>query len=292
VRDRTIAIAACAEAGDLDIDAPSLRSALAERGIEAQTAIWDDPRVDWLAYELVIVRSTWDYPRHRDAFVAWAQGLPRVLNSAEVLSWNTDKRYLADLASKGVPTVPTVFSAPGEVGALPEWPEFVIKPTISVGSADTARWRLGTDDVAALAHLGDLHAAGRTAMIQPYLTGVDVAGESALLFTGGAFSHSIRKAPILSAGEAPVALVIGDADFREEITPREASAAEREVAERVLAAVPGSADLLYARVDLLPGPDGSPVLLELELTEPSLFLWASEGAAEQLADGVLRALPA
>jgi glutathione synthase/RimK-type ligase-like ATP-grasp enzyme len=222
--------------------------------------------------------------------VAWAQGLPRVLNSAEVLRWNTDKHYLADLSSAGVPTVPTVFAAPGESTVLPDWPEFVIKPTISVGSADTARWRRGTDDAAALAHLGELHAAGRTAMLQPYLTGVDTAGESALLFTGGAYSHSVRKAPILSAGQAPVALAIGDAEFREQISPREASATELAVAEKVIAAVPGSSELLYARVDLLPGLDGSPVLLELELTEPSLFLWASTGAAEQLADGVLRAL--
>ena len=127
-------------------------------------------------------------------------------------------------------------------------------------------------------------------MIQPYLAGVDSAGESALLYTGGAFSHSVRKAPILSAGEEPSPLAIGDHDPREQITARKASAAERAIADQVLAAVPGAPDLLYARVDLLPGPDGSPVLLELELTEPSLFLWTAAGAAEQLADGVVRAL--
>ncbi len=66
--------------------------------------------------------------------------------------------------------------------------------------------------------------------------------------------------------------------------------AELAVAERVLAAVPGGADLLYARVDLLPGPDGLPVLLELELTEPSLFLWTAPGPADRLADAVVRAL--
>jgi glutathione synthase/RimK-type ligase-like ATP-grasp enzyme len=286
---RTVAIATCGEVGELDIDAPRLISALAERGIAAHPATWDDPEVDWLAYELVIVRSTWDYPRRRDAFVAWAERLPRVLNSAEVLRWNTDKCYLGELAAAGVPTVPTIFAAPGDDAALPDWPEFVIKPTISVGSADTARWRRGTDDATALAHLRDLHAAGRTAMLQPYLAGVDVAGESALLFIGGAFSHSVRKAPILSAGEGPTPLAIGA--YREQITPREAGAAERAVAEKVLAAVPGgAAELLYARVDLLPGTDGSPVLLELELTEPALFLWAAPGSVEQLADAVLRAL--
>ena len=287
---RKVAIATCDEVGDLDMDGPALLSALAERGIAAEPASWDDPRVDWLAYEMVIVRSTWDYPRRRDAFVAWAERLPRVLNRADVLRWNTDKRYLGELAAAGVPTVPTTFAAPGEEAALPDWPEFVIKPTISVGSADTARWRRGTDDAAARAHLRDLHAAGRTAMIQPYLSGVDVAGESALLYLGGGFSHSVRKAPILSAGRGPTPLAIGDHDPREQITAREASAAELAVAERVLAAVPGGADLLYARVDLLPGPDGRPVLLELELTEPSLFLWTAPGSADRLADAVVRAL--
>jgi hypothetical protein len=179
------------------------------------------------------------------------------------------------------------------VASLPDWPEFVIKPTISVGSADTARWRRGSDDAAALAHLRGLGAAGRTAMIQPYLAGVDVAGESALLFLGGAFSHSVRKGPLLSAGQAPIPLTIpvdADDELYDQISPREATATELAVAEQVLAAVPGGADLLYARVDLLPGPDGSPVLLELELTEPSLFLYTAPGSADRLADAVLRAL--
>jgi hypothetical protein len=293
---RKVAIATCTEVSDLDRDAPLLSGALLSRGIATEEVAWDDPVVDWSAYELVIVRSTWDYPPRRDAFVGWAHGLPRVLNSAAILRWNTDKRYLADLAAAGVPTVPTIFSAPGEGATLPDWPEFVIKPTISVGSADTARWRLGTDDRAALAHLTALHAAGRTAMLQPYLGGVDVAGESALLFLGGGFSHSVRKAPLLSAGREPAPLAIaaeGADDLYEQISPREATPAERAVAERVLAAVPGAAaDLLYARVDLLPGPDGVPVLLELELTEPSLFLYTAEGSADRLADAVAQALGA
>jgi hypothetical protein len=281
---------------DLDRDAPILADALLARGIEAQAAVWDDPAVDWLAYELVVVRSTWDYPRRWEAFVAWAEWLPRVLNSAEVLRWNTDKRYLGELAAAGVPTVPTVFAPPGKAAELPDWPEFVIKPTISVGSADTARWRRGSDDAAALAHLSDLHAAGRTAMVQPYLSGVDVAGESALLFLGGEFSHSVRKGPLLSPGQAPVPLAIpvdADDELYDQISPRQATQAELAVAAQVLAAVPGGADsLLYARVDLLPGPDGSPVLLELELTEPSLFLYTAAGSADRLADGVVRALGA
>jgi hypothetical protein len=291
---RKVAIATCTEVGDLDRDAPLLSDALLAHRVPAESASWDDPSVDWLAYELVVVRSTWDYPRRRDAFVDWAQRLPRVLNSAAVLRWNTDKHYLADLAAAGVPTVPTLFVEPGAEAALPDWQEFVIKPTISVGSADTARWRRGTDDSAALAHLRELLAAGRTAMVQPYLSGVDVAGESALLFLGGAFSHSVRKGPLLSAGQAPIPLVIpsdGEDELYDQISPREATAAELAVAEQVLSAVPGgAADLLYARVDLLPGPDGTLLLLELELTEPSLFLYTAPGSADRLAAAVAQRL--
>lgn len=287
-----MAIATSTEVGDLDRDAPPLLAALAARGVAAEPAVWDDPAVDWPAYDLVIVRSTWDYPRRREAFVAWAESLPRVLNSAEVLRWNTDKRYLGELAAAGVPTVPTVFAAPGEPATLPDWDEFVIKPTVSVGSADTARWRRGTDDVAALRHLGELLEAGRTAMLQPYLTAVDSAGESALLYVGGAFSHSVRKGPLLSAGAGPVPLEIGgDYEEREQISSRVATDAELAVADGALAAVPGGASaLLYARVDLLPDADGQPVVLELELTEPSLFLWTAPGSVERLADAVAEAL--
>jgi len=132
--------------------------------------------------------------------------------------------------------------------------------------------------------------------VQPYLAGVDVAGESALLFLGGAFSHSVRKGPLLSAGREPIPLAIptdGDDELYDQISPREATAAELAVADRVLAAVPGGAgSLLYARVDLLPGPDGSPVLLELELTEPSLFLYTATESADRLAGAVVRALGA
>jgi glutathione synthase/RimK-type ligase-like ATP-grasp enzyme len=292
---RRIAIATACEVGDHDVDAPALLAALADRGVAAETQVWDDPAVDWLAYDLVIVRSTWDYPRRRDAFVAWVEELPRVLNSAAVLRWNTDKRYLADLAAAGVPTVPTTFVGPGDeaaLPALPEWDEFVIKPTVSVGSADTARWRRGCDDADALGHLRALVDAGRTAMLQPYLSAVDVSGESALLYLGGTFSHSALKGPLLAAGARPIPLEIGgDYDAREQISPRTATAAELAVADRALAAVPGGAsELLYARVDLLPDADGQPVVLELELTEPSLFLWTAPGSAERLADAVVQAL--
>jgi hypothetical protein len=282
-----VAIATCAELPKLDQDGPVLLAALAAKNILAEPVVWDGPAADWAGYDLVVVRCTWDYALRRDAFLDWARGLRRVVNPASVLEWNTDKRYLADIVAAGVPTVQTVFSEPGSRLELPSWSEYVIKPTVSAGSADTARWRRGIDDEAALAHLRALHRAGRTAMLQPYLEAVDTDGESALIYLGGVFSHSVRKGPILNAGEAPSPLGMMDDDEREHISARTATPAELEVAERVLDAVPGGrAQLLYARVDLLRGEDGAPVLLELELTEPSLFLQTAAGAADRLAAAV------
>ena len=130
-------------------------------------------------------------------------------------------------------------------------------------------------------HVAGLVAAGRHAMVQPYLSAVDEAGESALLFFGGRYSHAIRKGQMLHAGRGPGTGLYVEEDIR----PRDPSAAEREAAERVLDAIPWCREeLLYARVDLIPGPDGEPRLVELELAEPSLFLSYSPGAEERLAE--------
>jgi hypothetical protein len=286
-----LAIATCADLPLLDQDGPLLLESLARQGISAEPVIWDSASALWSSYDLVLIRSTWDYALRRNAFVDWAYSLPRAANPADVLRWNTDKRYLEALSAAGIPTVPTHFVGPDAEAVLPDWTQYVVKPTVSAGSADTARWRRGDDDEAALAHLASLRDAGRTAMLQPYLEAVDAAGESALIYLGGVFSHSVRKGPILTVGTPPSSAPIGDHDEREQITARSATAAELGVAERVLDAVPGGREqLVYARVDLIPDDDGSPVLLELELTEPSLFLFTEPAAADRLSAAVARLL--
>jgi glutathione synthase/RimK-type ligase-like ATP-grasp enzyme len=235
--------------------------------------VWDDDAVDWARFDLVIVRSTWDYPDRRDAFLAWAESLTRVLNSPAVLRWNTDKRYLATL---GTETIPTTFLEPGNDFVAPDAP-FVVKPSVGAGSIGVARYDAG--DERARDHVGRLRAAGKMVMVQPFLEAVDHAGEIALHFLGGGFSHAVRKAAMLPRGADP-----GEGLFVEErISPAEPSADELELAEEALDAVPFERDeLLYARVDLLPGP----VVLEVELTEPSLYLGYSAGAAERFADAI------
>lgn len=267
----------------LDSDLPLLAAAAADRGVDAQTVLWDDPDVDWLGFDAVIVRSCWDYIARREEFLGWAASVPRLHNAHQILAWNTDKIYLRELEAAGVPIIETRWdvAAGDDIGDHAEW---VVKPTISAGSKDTARW--GTREEV-WAHSAELVAAGRTSMTQPYISSVDDEGETAMLYFGGIFSHSIRKGPLLERGEG----VRQDRDSRESITPRTPTDAQREVAERVLVAATSilglAAPPLYARIDLVTATDGAPTLIELELTEPSLFLPHAEGAAERLVDAVL-----
>ena len=281
----TVALVTCSALPDLDADDQLIAPALAAVGIDAVPAVWSDPGVDWDAFDLVVLRNPWDYTDRPAEFLAWAGGVERLANPAAVVAWNTDKRYLGELAGAGLPVVETAFVAPGE--AVPTFDrEVVAKPTVSAGSRDTERFVPAARE-ALLAHVAHIHASGRTAMLQPYLDRVDEAGETALLHLGGAYSHAIRKGPLLTADRA----MVGDLYVEEDIRPREPSAAERDAAAAIMAEVRRRfGDLLYARVDLLIGDDGAPVLLELELTEPSLFLGTAAGAPERFAAAVAAAI--
>jgi O-ureido-D-serine cyclo-ligase len=282
-----VALVSARAARHLDEDLPPLLAALAALGLDPAVADWDDPEVAWADFRLVLLRSTWDYAERFAEFLAWAERtakLTALVNPPPVLRWNTDKHYLRELALAGVPTVPTQFIEPGERGSealqsllragTAEW---VVKPAVGAGSRDAARYARGEDEVAR-AHIERLLDAGRSVLLQPYLAQVDLHGETALIYLGGRFSHAIRKGPLLRRGATPT-----DALFAEEqITPRVPGADELQVAERVLAALPFTAPL-YARVDLIRSEDDTPCLLEVELTEPSLFFAHAPGAAERLA---------
>jgi glutathione synthase/RimK-type ligase-like ATP-grasp enzyme len=278
-----VALATCAELPDLDEDGPALRAALAACGIGSEPAVWDDDAVDWARYDLVVIRSTWDYPPRRDAFLTWAESLPRVLNDPNTLRWNTDKHYLGELAAGGVSTIQTAFLAADEAFSPPAG-EYVVKPAISAGSKDTARYGEGDHDRAA-EHVAALQAQGRAVMVQPYLEAVDVAGETALLYLGGDYTHAIRKGPVLRPGAGLEEGLFAPEDISVAIpTPAQRALGDRAV-ELVRARV---GPTLYGRVDVVTGPDGNPLVLEVELTEPSLYLGYTEGAAERLATLIAR----
>jgi glutathione synthase/RimK-type ligase-like ATP-grasp enzyme len=268
-----VAIATCAAVADLDADGVALANALADEGADARPAVWDDDRVRWADYDVVCVRSTWDYAERHAAFLEWAAHAAEastLVNPLPVIRWNTTKTYLADLASVGVAVAPTTFVRPGERAALPAAGEYVVKPAVSAGARDTARYGPGDDD-RARAHVRRLLDAGRTAMLQPYVPSVDTYGETGLVYAGGVFSHAFRKGPLLVAGATPTEGLYA----AEDISPRTPTRDERAVAcEAVGAAQERFGLLAYARVDLVMTADG-PLVLELELTEPSLFLDAS-----------------
>ncbi|HEY6484134.1 MAG TPA: hypothetical protein VIY54_11485 [Steroidobacteraceae bacterium] len=288
-----VALVTARAARGLDEDEPPLRLAMQAAGCEVLAVEWDDPAVQWDSFELALLRSAWDYAERLHEFLNWARqvsALTRVLNELPVVQWNTDKHYLAELAAGGVDIVPSTFIEPGEdpASALGQFlsrhphDELVVKPAVGAGSRDTER-HLRTQIPAAQAHVRRLLEARRSVLLQPYLKRVDEAGETALMFFDGHFSHAIRKGPLLPpAGRATTGLFAA-----ETITARTPGSDELQLAEKALAAIP-FATLAYARIDLLRDDAGAPRLLELELTEPSLFFAHAAGAAERFTAAVLQ----
>ena len=279
---KRVALATCAALPDLDPDEQLLLEPLRTLGVAAEPAVWDDPDVDWPAFDLVVIRSTWDYTARRDAFLAWARSVPRLANPADIVAWNTDKHYLADLAAAGVPVVPTDWIEPGQQVDLPATGVHVLKPGVGAGSVDAALFDMAATHEAELAraHAQRLLETRQAVMVQPYLERIDEHGEAALIFFDGEFSHAVTKGAMLADQRE----LVSGLYKAEVITPRSAGAAEMQVARRALAATPGGVQrLAYARVDLVPGRDGAPLVIEIELTEPSLFLATAPGSAERFA---------
>jgi glutathione synthase/RimK-type ligase-like ATP-grasp enzyme len=291
-----LALVSARAARALDEDMPPLLAACMDAGVAAEIVDWDDGTVEWERYDAALLRSAWDYTERLSEFLAWVERtacLTTLLNSAAVVRWNSDKHYLGELARQDLPIVPSSFCEPGaeaarvleELLARHGHAELVVKPAVGAGSRDTRRHaRTAVDDI--LAHMQALLNKRRSVLLQPYLASVDRDGETALIYIDGAFSHAIRKGPLLPSGAPATAALFAP----EQITTRIGGADERAVAERVLGALPFP-QLLYARIDLIRGEGGEPRLLELELTEPSLFFPYAPGSAAQLVRATLERLP-
>ena len=269
-----------------DADWPFLSAALREAGADVTSVSWDDERTDWRQFDVVVIRSTWDSVDRPEEFLSWARRTAQVtslLNPVSALEWNIDKSYLRTLQSRGVPILPTEWVV--DAGRwVPPAHEIVVKPSVSAGGRQTARYQ--PDEVAAaVAHVRRLVGSGQTVMVQPYIASVDTDGEAKLVFVDGELSHAVCVGPLLDAGEGvlerpwekPVAME------PTEPAPAQVSAA-RDVLAAVHADVPGP--LLYARVDLVTSPTGQPLLSEVELVDPSLFLRLVPTAGRRLADAI------
>jgi glutathione synthase/RimK-type ligase-like ATP-grasp enzyme len=277
-------LATAADLPGLHHDEEPLLEALTDRGVPWRVLAWDDPSVDWGAAALVVIRSTWDYVPRRDEFVAWARRVgaaTSLWNHAETVAWNTDKHYLRRFAAAGVDVVPTRWLERGTAADLPAllaetgWSEAVVKPVVSAGSMGTVRFS-HTEAPAVQRHLDRLLEDGDV-MVQAYAARVESEGEISVMWIDGDLTHAIRKVP------RP-----GDFRVQEEFGGRYERVALddglRAAADAVIAQVEDGCR--YGRVDLLPGADGRPQLVELELVEPQLFLRHEPVAAARLADAI------
>lgn len=282
-----IAIATCAGYADLKVDDKLLGEALGGRGCEAISVVWDRDEVDWSDFDLCLVRSTWDYHDKHPEFLAWARRVETgtaLHNPADLIAWNSDKTYLRELAKAGVPTVPTLWVERGssidleQALAKRSWVEAVVKPVVDLGAKNLHRTRAGAREAQqALEAVLSRHDA----MVQPFLPSLESEGELSLIYLDGQFSHAVRKRP--AAGDFRVQSIWGGTFDR-----TEPEAAQVEIAEAALAQLDETP--LYARADLVTGPDSEPCLIELELIEPNLYLGTNQGSAVRLANAVLAQL--
>lgn len=259
-----------------DDDEPLALAALAAAGVRTDVVDWDDPGVDWAGYDRAVLRSVWDYPERLPEFLQWlavADAATELRNPAPTVRWNLDKHYLAELADRGVPVIPTAYAEPGDEPALPA-AEFVVKPAVGAGSRDAASYGPEQHD-AARAHVARLHARGASAMVQPLLASVARDGEWPLLFFGGAYSHAASKRVELPRAGAVEGLFAPERTAVHEADPEQLAVARAAV--EVVAQRSGAPS--YARVDLVRDDAGRPCVLEVELVEPSLFLPQGGAAA-------------
>ncbi len=270
-----------------------LQSALEGRGIQASSAVWDDPGVDWSLFNMCVVRSTWDYHHRVAEFLEWvekAATLTSLWNPLEVLRWNSHKLYLRELSERGVPVVPTVWLEKGEAADLATlmeshgWSTAVIKPSVSASAYETVLVE-ATSVARGQAHLDNL-LAQRDVMVQPFIASVETYRERSLLFISGELTHSVIRPPQLRLGASPGMTDTGaDHAFDQDYALVTPSPDEVSLANGIVAML--DPHPLYARVDLVRADMGQPLLLELELVEPSLFFHLAPHAAERMADAII-----
>jgi hypothetical protein len=267
-------VATCAVLPEPDSDEAPLAAALSRAGFDHELVAWDDPSADWDAPIPTIIRSTWNYALDVTAYLAWIDRAARaaaIWNPPAIVRGNVYKRYLLELAARGVPVVPTTLVERGGTIATPT-ERIVIKPEVGAGSLNTRVFDAGDAD--AIAHCASITARG-AALVQPYLRSVEDYGERSLVWIDGELSHAIRKSPRFS----------GDNETTSGLMP--IAPEERVVALAALAALAPIADqILYARCDLARDEGGQPMVMELELVEPSLFLAKHPPAADRFAAGL------
>lgn len=278
-----LAVATASAYPDANPDDAGLIDALGQLGLNPALCVWNDSTVDWSAYDAVLIRTIWDYFMHYPAYLGWLDHLDRLrvpaFNDTALQRWNSDKRYLLELAGRGVDIVPTQVASRNDLRDVLDpmtGQDVVVKPTVSATA-----WRAvkGTVDDALRRLVAELPDGDY--LVQPFVSEIAEAGEWSLLFFDGRYSHAVIKRP--AAGDYRV-----QSDFGGITKPAVPPADVLAAAEKALAAVPYR-DHAYARVDGVVS-DGSFLLMEIELIEPFLFLDTNPGSAERLAGVIARRL--
>lgn len=276
-----LAVATSADYPSIQPDDAGLAASLERLGIRPVVCIWNDPDVDWSTFDAVLIRTTWDYFKHYAAFLHWLDRLDQLciptINDSRLLRWNSDKRYLLELAQHGVGIIPTRLAGGRELcGALAAMTgqQVVVKPTISGSAWHTLRGTVGDEVFAqAVAQL----PLEYDYLVQPFVPEIVTDGEWSLLYFAGEFSHAVIKRP--ASGDYRV-----QGEYGGSAEPIQPSAATLDAAKRALAAVAtiGHGDQVYVRVDGVICA-GEFLIMELELIEPFLHLAVRPVAAERLA---------
>jgi hypothetical protein len=276
-----IALATSAKYPDLTRDDRLLLKPLAECGIHAEPAIWDDPERDWASFDAVVIRSCWDYHLKYEAFLHWVglleQAKTPLWNPAALVRWNANKSYLRDLEAKGIPIVPTFWPEAGDSIRLREklhelgWAKAVVKPRISATAHRTHLF--AADDADSVQELFHELRSGPGVMVQKFMNSIVNEGEWSLIFFGGEFSHAVLKKA--KAGDFWVQSDFGGIE--------QAGDPPARVLRVATCVVHTTEPTLYARVDGVVD-DGQFHLMELELIEPALFFSAHPEAALRFAE--------
>jgi len=261
-----------------------LQEALTHRGMTSLRVDWVDPEIDWSLFRCAVFRSTWDYHERFAEFSAWlgrVERATRLCNPGSTVHWNVDKHYLADLADRGVPVVPSRFLECGSTRALADvldemgWDEAVFKPCVSGAARHT--YRVNREKAAERQTLLTALPAHESMIVQPFQADIAHTGEDALMVFGGRYSHAVRK--VAKPGDFRVQDDHGGTVHEYQPTDEQIALAERAAA--VCHPVP-----VYGRVDMVRDNDGRMAVMELELIEPELWLRFHPPAADAFAAGV------
>jgi hypothetical protein len=276
-----VALVTYAGLPDLDADNALLLPALAERGIQAQPVVWNDPTMDWSIPKLTVIRATWDYHHQHHAFLSWAERISHrhnLWNPFAIIRWNTHKSYLRNLEQQNIPIVPTIWlerEAKTNLSSLMArqgWQKVVVKPAVSASAYATILVTAETIQHGQ-SHL-DHFLSTHDMLIQPFLSTVISSHERSLIFIDGEFTHAIKRKPALDLDPSARSLLTVPQDD------------ELLLAQRILRLLPSSP--LYARVDLIHDEAGTLRLMELELVEPALWFSLAPHVIQLFADAIAR----